>query len=130
MSNYDEIEHRRLEGALAEVVQLAQRGNSLGAANVFGEFRRALACHLDQEETFTLPEFRRRTGDPYGMVPIIQAQHRELEQALDRVSAAISAADDARFCAALLELDARLSAHQAAEELLLSPTADAPAPPA
>lgn len=127
MNAYDEVEHRQLEGALAEVVQLSRQGNCLGAADVFGEFRRALETHLDQEETFSLPEFRRRTGDPHGMVPILQAQHRELVQTLEQVGAAIVASDDACFCAALLELDARLAAHQAAEELLLSPATDAAA---
>lgn len=122
MSTYDDVEHRQLEGALAEVVQLARQGNFLGAGHCFVEFRRAVKAHLDQEQTFSLPEFRQRTGDPHRVVPILEAQHRELERGLDRVSAALATADEALLCAALLELDALLSAHQAAEELLLSPT--------
>jgi hypothetical protein len=120
MNAHERLEHLALEGALAEVAQLARRGSFNAAGQCFVELRRSLEGHLDQEERFSLPDFLQRTGDPDRVVPIIRAQHRGLLAALDRVSAALALGDDLAFCDAVLELHALLGTHQSTEERLLS----------
>jgi uncharacterized protein (DUF2249 family) len=59
-----EVEHFRLDSALADVGSLANQGLFDAARRYFAEFRHGLERHLTMEEAFVLPAFQRAGGTP------------------------------------------------------------------
>lgn len=117
-SCFDE-EHHALDHTLADVAYLAKKGSFLPAGKRFFEFRNALERHQREEEAVLFPFFLERTGDPDGVLPQMRAQHEQLAEAMNEVSAALSQENLDAFGKALTGLTAQLAGHHELEERLL-----------
>jgi iron-sulfur cluster repair protein YtfE (RIC family) len=117
-------EHRTLDHHLADVEFLADRRSYVTAAKRFGEVRRHLERHLNEEEQVLFPFYVERTNDADGVVAQMRLQHTEILAALEGVAAALTAADHCAFDAEVARLGQLLRAHQVSEEQLLHPALD------
>ena len=116
-------DHDRLDALLAQIYEHASKGDLVAAGGPFAEFADGLVRHMRIEEQSLFGEFERRTGMLSGPTQVLRTEHRALEHALDRMRAALAAADAEVFVRGHDDLVEILVAHHLKEEEVLYPMA-------
>ena len=124
------FDHDRLDELLLAARQAWVDGATDEAREPFAAFAAGLRRHIHAEERVLFPAFEKASGQQPGFAPtaVMCAEHREIEQLLGAISAAL-AAGAARECPEVGALAALLLAHNRKEEHVLYPMTDRLVPP-
>jgi len=118
-------DHDRLDALEAAAFQKRAAGDLAAARELYGEFALGLRRHIGFEEQLVFPAFEQRAGLPptAGPTAVMRAEHREIEDLLDRIEAGIG--EGAAPVEALRRsLHAVLADHNVKEEQVLYPSTD------
>ncbi len=124
ISGYLSWDHDRLDGILAEVCDLVERGSLAAARDRYGAFEEGLGRHIRIEEELLFPLFEARMGMRLGPTEVMREEHREIQQALVLMRDGLAVGDATGFREGLKFLRAVLPSHNDTEEHVLYPMTD------
>ncbi|MBK7857854.1 MAG: hemerythrin domain-containing protein [Archangiaceae bacterium] len=113
-----EQDHARIAALVDDVEALCSKQSYFSAAKVFGELRWLLEHHLAREDEALA---KLRGALPPELCAQISASHRQLEQALELNSQAISRNEQTGLRRTMTELTALITAHERHELEVLLP---------
>jgi iron-sulfur cluster repair protein YtfE (RIC family) len=115
------LDHRRLDGILADAKRCLSAGDLPRASARFAAFRDGLERHIAVEEEILFPCFESLTGATAGPTQVMRMEHAELRRLMAEVAASLGDEEQATPLAALT---ARIYAHNGKEERILYPAVD------
>jgi len=124
VTEYLQGDHERLDVLIALVRGYVSAGEWKEARARFGEFACGLERHIEAEEGILFPLFERLTGARGGPTVVMRAEHVEIRQRLDVVSAELKRANEVRALDAIDLLVDALTVHNMKEEHVLYPMTD------
>jgi uncharacterized protein (DUF2249 family)/hemerythrin superfamily protein len=117
-------DHRRLDQALADVMQFFDARNWRLARERFSEFTCGLNRHIDAEERVLFPRYEELDRANRGPTRVMRAEHIAIRELMDEVESALLAEDDKRASQWLQALAGDLESHNVKEESVLYPAVD------
>jgi iron-sulfur cluster repair protein YtfE (RIC family) len=117
-------DHDRLDRLLEETVAVLERGDLRGLRLRFPEFARHLRDHMRFEEDFMFPVVERTLCHAEGPICVMRRDHREIEDRLAAMAAALYLGDTTAFRDEHLALVMSLENHNGREERVLYPAID------
>jgi hypothetical protein len=115
-------DHQRLDGQLAELARLVQRGDLPRAVRVFGHYERGVERHVREEEGVLLSTVAsERTGSARVTPAVIASAHAEILGAVKQMGQTLAAEDVGGFRAAHDRVVELMRAHAEKEEQALYP---------
>ena len=115
-------DHQRLDGQLAELARLVERGDLPRAVRLFGHYERGIQRHVREEESVLLSTVAsERTGAARVTPSVIASDHGEILNAVKEMGRALGEEDTVAFRAAHDRLVALMPAHAQKEEQALYP---------
>lgn len=117
-------DHLRLDRLLDETFETVARGDLRGARVRFPEFARHLRDHMRFEEEFMFPIVERTICAAEGPICVMRRDHREIEDRLAGMQAALYLGDLAALRAEHEALVMTLENHNGREERVLYPAID------
>ncbi|MEO8797588.1 MAG: hemerythrin domain-containing protein [Polyangiaceae bacterium] len=124
VTKFLQADHDRLDAILVLVQRLAEEGSFPEAQASFGEFACGLDWHINVEEQLVFPFFEAKTGMTRGPTTVMRAEHKEIREGIQGVSAALSACEAVPSHDAISKLNVILTAHNMKEEKMLYPMTD------
>jgi hemerythrin superfamily protein len=117
-------DHQRLDRLLDETFETVARGDLHGARLRFPEFARHLRDHMRFEEDFMFPIVERTICAADGPICVMRRDHREIEDRLAGMQAALYLGDVDALRAEHEALVLTLENHNGREERVLYPAID------
>lgn len=117
-------DHDRLDRLLEETVSAFERGDLRALRLRFPEFAHHLRDHMRFEEEFMFPIVERTLCNAEGPICVMRRDHREIEDRLAGMAAALYLGDIAAFRDEHLALTLSLENHNGREERVLYPAID------
>lgn len=114
-------DHRECDQVFARVETLIDKGDWSAAAAAMSDFARALNTHFGAEEQLLFPRFEAATGMHGGPTAMMRAEHAEMREFLDNMSAAIAQQDADEFAGEAETLLIMIQQHNMKEENILYP---------
>ncbi len=124
VSGYLQNDHVRLDALVAELEGRLEVGQLTLARDLFDELACGLERHMQVEERVLFPAFERATGMMGGPVQVMNHEHAELRELLERISDGIDAKDAPAAHDALDEAVELLRQHNMKEEHIVYPRTD------
>jgi iron-sulfur cluster repair protein YtfE (RIC family) len=119
------LDHRRLDGILADAKRRLVAGDLARARVRFAEFRSGLEHHILVEEEIVFPAFEALCGPAAGEpTRVMRAEHVEIRRLMAEVAASLERGSVDGRTTPLAALTARIYAHNGKEERILYPAAD------
>jgi hemerythrin-like domain-containing protein len=112
-------DHKACDARFAAAEAAAAAGDLPRAATEFASFAAALLRHFRVEEEQLFPAFERHTGMTDGPTEMMRIEHGEMRDLLDRLGAALAAADAAEFLGLAETLNVLMQQHNLKEEQVL-----------
>ncbi len=119
-----DADHRRLDATLLESEQAAQSGDFSEARKRFDLFASGLVLHIDAEEGILFPELEAMAPAARGPTSVMRSEHQQLRALLEQIGAELRD-EEPSWQASVLVLKEILVSHNAKEERVLYPMADA-----
>ena len=119
------LDHRRLDGILADAKRSLAAGDLPRACARFAAFRGGLERHMAVEEEIVFPAFEALTGAAGGgPTQVMRGEHAEIRRLMTEVAACLERGSDEGRATPLAALTARVYAHNGREERVFYPAAD------
>lgn len=114
-------DHRACDHDFARIETQVDRGDWSAAAAAMSDFARALETHFGTEEQLLFPRFEAATGMQGGPTAVMRAEHADMREFLERMSAAIQRQDADDFGGEAETLLIMIQQHNMKEENILYP---------
>jgi hemerythrin-like domain-containing protein len=112
-------DHKACDDRFAVAEAAAAEGDLARAAAEFEAFAAALARHFRVEEEQLFPAFEQHTGMTDGPTEMMRSEHADMRELIERLRAAVDAADAAEFLGLADTLNVLIQQHNLKEEQVL-----------